>query len=590
MKRKITSGRTGALDVAKLRPSPSDLDSSRFCSCPVCGKSVAKALINIHLDECLAAPFGRQRAAEGSHKYGDGGELAQGAGSLPIEACAAESLGGSDSTPVPTTEVQQQQVQPGNERAPADLLPKPDPSSAEQQQREQQEQQQSVTLGHEGQRGSLASRLGERTVPKVATAYLSGRQGAPKGKLSLTAEQLFGVAYSEIVTDFLPPQLAEEVVKELMRDRPLFTHGTWWIAGIEQKAPQSSHQYWLATEGEDPSTEDEYSGPAGRADSSSHPPQPPAALRQAASLVAAAVTQRVAAGRVAHLPLEAADRDGWHPSYCLANCYESGSQSVGWHTDKLLTLGPLPIIASLSLGATRSFQLHREQRLAVGLDGTGGAYNMGHVSSGGGERGDSSSSGAATMGRPAREGGGCRSSRDSRLSSAVAGSVERIDTPLPHNTLLIMWPPTQEAWKHRVPKTQAPYPHHPLAGATRYNLTFRRLKPHWEQQAPLCNCGQRAVLRAWQRQPQDSQQQIHRQQHHPQEQPLWRQLGQREPHNLEEGQQGREERPGGQRKAKQQQEGQEVEGARVVRYYYACDNMRGTAPCGFWQRGPVIEL
>ena len=33
-----------------------------------------------------------------------------------------------------------------------------------------------------------------------------------------------------------------------MRDRHLFTHRTWWFAGIEQKAPQSTYQYWLAPE------------------------------------------------------------------------------------------------------------------------------------------------------------------------------------------------------------------------------------------------------------------------------------------------------------------------------------------------------
>ena len=39
-----------------------------------------------------------------------------------------------------------------------------------------------------------------------------------------------------------------QVIRELMRDRHLFTHRTWWFAGIEQKAPQSTYQYWLAPE------------------------------------------------------------------------------------------------------------------------------------------------------------------------------------------------------------------------------------------------------------------------------------------------------------------------------------------------------
>jgi len=41
----------------------------------------------------------------------------------------------------------------------------------------------------------------------------------------------------------------------------------------------------------------------------------------------------------------------------LLNLYRDGSDSVSWHRDDEPELGPLPTIASLSLGATRRFRL-----------------------------------------------------------------------------------------------------------------------------------------------------------------------------------------------------------------------------------------
>ena len=46
----------------------------------------------------------------------------------------------------------------------------------------------------------------------------------------------------------------------------------------------------------------------------------------------------------------------------LANRYRNGRDYMGWHSDNESALGPQPIIASLSLGATRRFVLkHRQQ-------------------------------------------------------------------------------------------------------------------------------------------------------------------------------------------------------------------------------------
>ena len=41
----------------------------------------------------------------------------------------------------------------------------------------------------------------------------------------------------------------------------------------------------------------------------------------------------------------------------LANCYRNGMDSVGWHSDDERELGTLPVIASVSFGATRTFEM-----------------------------------------------------------------------------------------------------------------------------------------------------------------------------------------------------------------------------------------
>ena len=49
-------------------------------------------------------------------------------------------------------------------------------------------------------------------------------------------------------------------------------------------------------------------------------------------------------------------RLGIHFNAVLANLYRDGSDTMGWHSDDEAELGPAPIIASLTLGAERSFK------------------------------------------------------------------------------------------------------------------------------------------------------------------------------------------------------------------------------------------
>ncbi len=53
----------------------------------------------------------------------------------------------------------------------------------------------------------------------------------------------------------------------------------------------------------------------------------------------------------------------------LANLYRDGNDSVDWHADDEPELGPEPVIASLSLGATRRFDLrHRTTGETIRID------------------------------------------------------------------------------------------------------------------------------------------------------------------------------------------------------------------------------
>lgn len=83
---------------------------------------------------------------------------------------------------------------------------------------------------------------------------------------------------------------------------------------------------------------------------------------------------------------------------CLLNLYRDGKDSMGWHQDNEKELGKNPIIASVSFGAMRNFQLKHIHQHQLGT----------------------------------------------------------ITIPLGHGSLLLMKGPTQHFWKHQIPKTKKP--------------------------------------------------------------------------------------------------------------------------------------
>ncbi|KAI9001676.1 hypothetical protein BC832DRAFT_522033, partial [Gaertneriomyces semiglobifer] len=132
----------------------------------------------------------------------------------------------------------------------------------------------------------------------------------------------------------------------------------------------------------------------------------------------------------------------WMPNIAAANCYQGHQQAVGAHTDKMTYIGPRPTIGSLTLGATRPFRVR------------------------------------AVLQRP-------------------GGPLpQTFNIMLPHNSLLIMFPPMQEEYKHEVPKCNAKLlTRHPISKDTRINITFRVARQEYANTVPRCRCGNPCELR-----------------------------------------------------------------------------------------------
>jgi alkylated DNA repair dioxygenase AlkB len=106
------------------------------------------------------------------------------------------------------------------------------------------------------------------------------------------------------------------------------------------------------------------------------------------------------------------DETGHEFNSVLLNFYRDGFDSVSWHADDEPELGPAPVIASISLGAPRVFQMKHKQR----------------------------------------------------------SDISRVDIQLEHGSLLMMAGDCQQCWMHQIPKRKgrnAPGP--------RINLTFRSI-------------------------------------------------------------------------------------------------------------------
>jgi len=432
---------------------------SRFVSCPACGCTVPLPTVNEHLDSCMGTsppclkgdrqelqqpqPGQPRRCADGNpHIVGDQPQQRQAGFAqtswLPDqqELCNGTMTCGGDSTSI----------------ALADSGCSP-----------------------EKQRISYPSALSLLRKPPLAFV-----QQGPGRKLPVTDDELPQHAPCELIRNALPTALATQLLQEMLADSARWEQPKWFLFGQVHDAPRKSQYFELSdqnglkdvemdTKGvpERPDCTNPGLGSGVNAETSANVGSSDAAwgaLREAADIISGHVNRLSGSW-----PVDDADRAGWAPTYCFGNLYRDGRDCSGAHADRLTLLGVRPIIASLSLGATRLFRIRRA--VAAADNGTA----------------------AATL-SPESTQRASMATGDLAVASVV-GDAAAGGGAAPGKRRKVM-PPAQEAYKHEVPRTVTGISSHPIAGKQRVNLTFRRLKSEFEQNVPRCKCGNRAILKA----------------------------------------------------------------------------------------------
>lgn len=73
--------------------------------------------------------------------------------------------------------------------------------------------------------------------------------------------------------------------------------------------------------------------------------------------------------RLAQVKTMVEDATGHRFNSVLVNLYRDGNDSMGWHADDEIELGPEPVIASVSVGQQRRFRIrHRESRETINVE------------------------------------------------------------------------------------------------------------------------------------------------------------------------------------------------------------------------------
>ena len=278
------------------------------------------------------------------------------------------------------------------------------------------------------------------------------------------------VAPAHIVRRVLPPALADSLLRKLLADGA-WHRGTWTVGGKTSVNARRTRSFRIRMTGGG-----EFEALGGGADAQAREENGSSRARGYAAcpeLLEAARFVTAACREVA--PRSWKD---WEPTVAFGNRYDGGQEHVGYHSDFLMTMGPRPIIAGLSLGATREFRLRRE--------GT-----------------DYAPSRVVCM--PAEHNSLIVMSRDCQEEWSVPGVLRRAFTRVAAmawgqtaHTLHRRGPSLHRRFprrKHSVAKTSS-VPFHAVAGETRFSLTFRRNRPEFSQSATRnCNCGKPAALK-----------------------------------------------------------------------------------------------
>ncbi|KAL7818851.1 hypothetical protein V8C44DRAFT_347423 [Trichoderma aethiopicum] len=255
-----------------------------------------------------------------------------------------------------------------------------------------------------------------------------------------------------IVHNFLPAELADELLRELLHEAESFEKITFKLFDNIVSSPHTSCLFLESYEEIQEQKHDYYYNGGMLNDVRKLTPT----LAKVKPIVQETVNEQIQIRIKTRYPggkkLRHQPSKPWVPNAAFVNCYAGAQQSVGWHSDHLTYLGPRAVIGSISLGVAREFRVRKilprdaETKRPDDLDGEG-----------------------------------------------------QISIHLPHNSLLVMHAEMQEEWKHSISPALSIDPH-PISGNKRINITYRDYRPEMHPSlTPRCQCNIPCVLRVVQR-------------------------------------------------------------------------------------------
>ncbi|KXL45806.1 hypothetical protein M433DRAFT_154159 [Acidomyces richmondensis BFW] len=313
-------------------------------------------------------------------------------------------------------------------------------------------------LSSQAREGPSSKRPGATGYQSSLTSYVKEHETPITSSKTLTKKgrtlHLFSPSDIErntpcsIIHNFLTPEDADALLKELLAEVPYFRKDSFQIFDRTVESPHSMRFYVDSIdEAQSQKTEYVYNG-SYIPDVAESTPEMLRISEKVREAVNKEIERRTRDFQVDGKKLKFQSPDPWVPNASFVNCYDGGKESVGYHSDQLTYLGPRAVIGSLSLGVAREF---RVRKIVPQVD------------------------------------------------SAAADMQGQIAIHLPHNSLLIMHAEMQEEWKHSIAPARTIAPH-PVAGNKRLNVTYRCYKNYLHPKyTPKCKCNIPTVLRCVQK-------------------------------------------------------------------------------------------
>ncbi|EHY53691.1 hypothetical protein HRR83_003906 [Exophiala dermatitidis] len=322
-------------------------------------------------------------------------------------------------------------------------------------------------------RAGVASRINKPLTRKGKTLHL------------YTPDDIARHTPCSIIHNFLPTDLANALLDELLAEVPSYESISFKIFDQVVKSPHTACFYVDSLADIHRQRSEYYYNGNDIGDIRQLLP----VMRHVSDLVRDAVNDEIATRIRDAYPggkkLQYQTSKPWQPNAAFVNCYDGGSQHVGYHSDQLSYLGPRAVIGSLSLGVAREF---RVRKIVPKDDDEGTTPSTSTAPS-------AAAASVSNSTSPFKS-----SSNKSSSSSAAADVSGQIAIHLPHNSLLVMHAEMQEEWKHSIAPAPTITPH-PRAGNKRINITYRWYREEFRPKyTPKCRCGVPCVLKTVQRQ------------------------------------------------------------------------------------------